>query len=423
MMKMHSLGFAGCLLLSAVSLTVNAAAYTNLGHEAGAQCETSGINDSGIAVGNCTPASASANNVPWLADTNTENSQVALKPLVAEQPCRALNISNAGWIGGICKNANNVNTAVVWNATTPNNTPTPLKPLPGVVLPLRAADVKTIIMASNQRGDMVGWSISSNQELSTVIWLAGDDTPKRVFSSLLGLLGYNDKCVPVGVSDSLSNGYPSIAMNCPRTNGITIPQVAKANVTTYTISSLPIATGANRCYVKGINNTLQSVGYCEYPDTATNPVRTAAWMTPTTAPLTLTLSIKSKNAGRAINNSGVVLASRQDDTGRVSDLTWIPLAGLAGIQLIQPPTGAVSTQAFGIADNNTVALNSDVDQYLTGCIWSPATGGNAATTHCLASIGGGKKNWLSTFSQSGSYAGGVNLNSTQDMDAVAVELP
>lgn len=173
MMKMHSLGFAGCLLLSAVSLTVNAAAYTNLGHEAGAQCETSGINDSGIAMGNCIPASASANNVPWLADTNTENSQVALKPLVAEQPCRALNISNAGWIGGICKNANNVNTAVVWNATTPNNTPTPLKPLPGVVLPLRAADVKTIIMASNQRGDMVGWSISSNQELSTVIWLAG----------------------------------------------------------------------------------------------------------------------------------------------------------------------------------------------------------------------------------------------------------
>jgi hypothetical protein len=94
-----------------------------------------------------------------------------------------------------------------------------------------------------------------------------------------------------------------------------------------------------------------------------------------------------------------------------------------GIQLIVPPTGAVWAQAFSVADNSTVALNStDSNQYSTGCIWAPATSSNPATISCLASIGAGKKNKLNALSQSGSYAAGANVDSAQNLDAVVAPL-
>ncbi|NWA64826.1 hypothetical protein [Pseudomonas reactans] len=414
--------FIGFLLTGVFGLNANAATYVNLGHTAGEQCETVSVNDNGIAVGNCSPASTSANNVPFVANVNAPNSQVPLAPLVAHQPCFVSAVSNGGWIGGTCSDANNVDTAVIWKAATPGSAPTALAALQGTLL--RAADVRTLITAFNQRGDMIGWSISSNEERSTVVWPAGTGTPVRVFSSLLGLLGYNDKCFPADVNNTLANGYPSIALNCPGANGITTPQIAQANASGFAVTSLPIASGANRCTVRGINNATQSVGDCEYPQADINLTRTTVWNTPASAPLTLTLAVNSKNAGMAINNMGVVLAARQDATGRTSYLTWFPSVGVFGIQLIVPPTGAVWAQAFSIADNGTVAINStDSNQYSTGCIWTPATSGNPAINNCLASIGGGKENQLTALSQNGGYAGGVNVNGVQDLDAVATPLP
>lgn len=413
--------FIGFLLAGAFELNANAATYVNLGHAAGEQCETASVNDNGIAVGNCSPASTSANNVPFVANVNTPNSQTPLAPLLAHQPCFVSVVSTGGWIGGTCSNANNVYTAVVWNAATPGSPPIALAPLPGTLL--RAADVRTTITAFNQRGDMIGWSISSNEERSTVVWLAGSGTPVRIFSSLLGLLGYNDKCIPTDVNNTLASGYPSIALNCPGTNGITTAQIAQANASGYAVTSLPIAGGANRCTVRGINNSVQAVGDCEYPQADINLTRTTVWNTPNTAPLTLTLAVNSKNAGLAINNVGIALVARQDATGRTSYLTWLPSAGVLGIQLIVPPTGAVWAQAFSVADNSTVALNStDSNQYSTGCIWAPATSSNPATISCLASIGGGKKNKLNALSQSGSYAAGANVDSAQNLDAVVAPL-
>ncbi|PMV18942.1 hypothetical protein C1X21_14305 [Pseudomonas sp. FW305-3-2-15-A-LB2] len=422
MMNKYLISFVSCLLVGAFGLSVNAAGYIDLGHATGEQCKTESVTNNGIAVGNCSPASTSANNVPFVANVNTPNSQARLEPLDPHQPCVARAISNDGWIGGSCNDANSVDQAVIWNAATPGAAPTVLTPLPSTLL--RAADVRTMITAFNQRGDMIGWSISNNDERSTVVWLAGTGTPVRVFSSLLGLLGYNDKCIPTDVNTTLANGYPSIALNCPGANGITVPRIAQRNASAYAVTSLPIASGANRCTVSGINNLMQSVGDCEYPQADINLNRTAVWNTPTATPQTLTLAVDSKNAGLAINNTGVVLAARQDATGRASYLTWLPTLGVFGIQLIVPPTGAVWVQAFSIADNGIVALNStDSDQYNTGCIWTPATSGSPATNNCLASIGGGKKNQLTTLSQNGGYAGGVNVNGAQDLDAVATPLP
>lgn len=421
-MKAHMTSLIGCLLAGSIGLTANAASYVDLGHLAGELCDTVSVNDNGIAVGNCSPASTSANDVPFVSIVNTPNSQEPLVPLVTHQPCFAIGVSNDGWIAGTCSNANNVDTAVIWKAAAPSIPPIVLSPLSGTLL--RAADVRTTITAMNQRGDMIGWSISSNEERSTVVWLAGTGTPVRIFSSLLGLLGYDDTCIPADVNNTLIHGYPSIVLNCPGTNGTTIAQVAQASATGYTVTSLPLASGANRCTVSGINNSGQSVGFCEYPQADVNLTRTAVWNTPATAPLTLTLAVNSKNAGLAINNAGIVLAERKDATGRISYLTWFPIAGAIGIQLIAPPAGAVWAMAFSIADNGTVALNStDSDQYKTGCIWTPATGGNPAVNNCLASIGGGKINQLNTLSQNGGYAGGVNVNSAQNLDAVATPLP
>ena len=182
-MKAHLTKIAGCLLASALALTANAANYVKLEPMPG-QCETTSINDNAIAVGNCSPANPSANNIPWVANVNTAGSQVELASLVVGQPCYASSVSNGSWIGGTCKNANNAVTGVTWNVTTPGGV-TALAPLPGTLL--RAADVRTIITAFNQRGDMVGTSISNNgKEFSTIVWLAGTGTPKRVYSSLVG---------------------------------------------------------------------------------------------------------------------------------------------------------------------------------------------------------------------------------------------
>ena len=419
MMKAHLMKIAGSLLASVLALTANAAQYVKLGPMAG-QCETTSINDNAIAVGNCSPPSSSANNIPWVSNVNTADSQVALASLVAGQPCYANAVSNGSWISGTCKNANNGVTAVTWNVTTPGSA-TALAPLPGTLL--RAADVQTIITAFNQRGDMVGSSISSNgKEFSTIVWLAGTDTPKRVYSPLIGLAGYNDGCSPVDINNVLMSGYPSIAMNCPGNDGIPIPKIAQANATGYTVTSLPLATGANHCVVTGLNNALQSIGFCEYPNTNANPARTAVWNTPTSAPLTLNLAIGTTNYGRAINSNGIALVERKDNDGRTSYFTWIPPAGILGIQLIEPPP-KTWTQAFSIADNNTVALNRTNDaQYTVGCIWHPASGEIPAKYSCLEAIDGGRNSALKAVSQSGNYAAGQNVDSEQDVQAVAVKL-
>ena len=420
MMKAHLMKIAGSLLASVLALTANAAHYVKLGPMAG-QCETTSINDNAIAVGNCSPPDSSANNAPWVVNLNTPNAQLALKPLVETQPCYASAVSNGGWIAGICKNANNVDTAVIWNVTTPTSTPTALAPLPGTLL--RAADVRTTVNAFNQRGDMLGSSISSDgKEYSTVVWLAGTGTPMRVFSSLLGLAGYNDACTPQDINNTLTSNYPGIALNCPGSNGTTVPKLAQANATGYTVTPLPLATGANHCVVTGLNNALQSIGFCEYPNTNANPARTAVWNTPTSAPLTLNLAIGTMNYGRAINSNGIALVERKDNDGRTSYFTWIPPAGIFGIQLIEPPPNTW-TQAFSIADNNTVALNRTNDaQYTVGCIWHPASGEIPAKYSCLEAIDGGRNSALKAVSQSGNYAAGQNVDSEQDVQAVAVKL-
>ncbi|MCK3831670.1 hypothetical protein [Pseudomonas fluorescens] len=419
MMKMHFLKYLSCMLVGTFGLTSNAANYVKLTPMEG-QCETTGINNHAIAVGNCSPLSSSANNTPWVVNVSTPDSQVELAPLMMGQPCYASAVSNGGWIAGICKNANNVETAVIWNATTPSSTPTALAPLPGTLL--RAADARTTVKALNQRGDMIGSSISSDgKEYSTVVWLAGTGTPTRIFSSLLGLAGYNDACFPVDINNTLTSGYPAIAMNCPGSSGTTVPKIAQAAATGYTVTSLPIATGANLCLLSGLNDALQAIGFCEYPNINANPARTAFWNTPASAPLLLNLTISTMNYGRAINNNGIALVERKDNDGRTSYLTWIPPAGIFGIQLIELPLKTWA-QALSIADNNTVVLNiTDNTQYPVGCIWRPASSEHPAQYNCLDPIEGGQNSALKAFSQSGNYAAGQNVNSEQDVQAVAVK--
>ncbi|WP_139217550.1 MULTISPECIES: hypothetical protein [unclassified Pseudomonas] len=80
-MNKYLISFVSCLLVGAFGLSVNAAGYIDLGHATGEQCKTESVTNNGIAVGNCSPASTSANNVPFVANVNTPNSKARLEPL------------------------------------------------------------------------------------------------------------------------------------------------------------------------------------------------------------------------------------------------------------------------------------------------------------------------------------------------------
>lgn len=402
---------------AAFCLSANAATFIDLGHAAGAQCTATGVNDSGLAVGNCSQASTSVNNAPWVANITTAGPQQPLAAMAAGQPCEVNGLSNAGLAVGSCKDASNVSFATVWSAATPGNAPLQLNPLPGTLLfpLLRPADKSTTLAAFTQQGDILGSSLSANDVATVVFYNAGNATPIRVSN-------WGDNCVGVDVI----NRGASIAMNCPNSSGIPIGQIAQLSGSNYSTTTLALPSGATNCTVSAINDQLQIVGACYYPNTAVNVSKTAYWATPSSSPLVLTLSSGSKNRGMLINNSGSpsspgrALVVRQDEQGRAQYLIWLPLpTPIPAINFILPPAGSVWTEAVSMADNNIVVLNStSTSQYPAGCTWDTTNG-----TQCLAPIGGGLISRFTSISRNGSFAVGDNVDNAQAVGAAATTLP
>lgn len=411
-MKIHTIQSALLLMsvasLAGFNLSANAATFIDLGHAAGTQCGTSAVNDNGLAVGNC--SSNSVNDAPWMANVTTAGPQQPLAPMTNGQPCEVMGISNAGTPVGSCKDASNISFAVVWNAASPDSAPLQLNPLPGTLLIplLRPADKSTTPAAFTQQGDMLASSLSAKQDATVVFYSAGSTSPVRVSN-------WGDNCVGVDII----NGGASIALNCPNSTGIPVGQIAQRSGSSYSSTILPIPSGATNCTISGLNNQLQIIGTCFYPNTAINVSKTAYWATPTSAPLVLTLS-SSKNRGIMINNNGRALVVRQDEQGRLQYMIWLPLpAPIPAINYILPPAGSVWTEAVALADNNVVVLNStNNEQYPAGCTWDTTNG-----TNCLLPISGGLISNFTSISPGGSFAGGESTDSSQNIRSVGATLP
>lgn len=400
-------------MILAMASTAYAATLVDFGHVAGAQCLATSINDNGQAVGNCSPPSANANNLPWVA-AQLGGPQQPLAPLTSGQPCRVGAIANNGRILGNCADAANLAFAVIWSGSTPGSVPTKLNPLPGTFLfpLLRPSDVQTSAVAINQQGAVLAHSISASDAQTVVLYIAGNGTPLRISD-------YGDNCTGVDVNSALINGYPSLIMNCLGTNATPVPKVAVRGGSGYVTHPLPVATGASYCRVAGINDQNQAVGTCVFPDSDDNVPQTAFWPTPSSQPKLLTLPLNAKNVGVAINNAGHILARRGDPTGIPKDLFWEDTNNSFGIRPILPLSGSVTTQAVGFAHNDTVALNcTNSAQYPTACFWTPAGG-----TQAFTPINGGLKSTLTAISLSGAFVAGGATDSALNANAVGATFP
>lgn len=116
-MKLSAITLLGLGLYATGLSVAHAATWTPFAVTAGAQCAPIDINDSGITVGNCTPASTTANDIPWVAVGS--GSQIALPPLATGQPCRVWAVSNTGKVVGDCRDASNSHFGTTWEATSP----------------------------------------------------------------------------------------------------------------------------------------------------------------------------------------------------------------------------------------------------------------------------------------------------------------
>lgn len=179
-MKLSAITLLGLGLYATGLSVAHAATWTPFAVTVGAQCAPIDINDSGITVGNCTPASTTANDIPWVAVGS--GSQVALPPLATGQPCRVWAVSNTGKVVGDCRDASNSHFGTTWEATSPSTAPTKLNPLPSTwLIPLlRPQDVATEGVAINDQGDVAGSSYNADSRGTVVFYATGSSTPERV---------------------------------------------------------------------------------------------------------------------------------------------------------------------------------------------------------------------------------------------------
>jgi hypothetical protein len=380
-----------------------AASLQSEGTAAGLQCVVSGINNSGVGVGTCTPGNATGPSVAWVAPTL--GTEIPLPPLTSGQSCRALDIDNAGVITGVCLDADNVAFAVTWNAGAPSSPPVFLDPLPGFLG--LAADVRTTPTADNQAGAVAGESISAAGNLTAVLWPAGSGSPIAVSSP-------GDNCIAADVNTPAS-GAPSVALNCPNAAGTVTAKIVTSGLLGYAASPLPIPSGATYCSVTEINNAQQAVGTCHFP--APDTPTTAYWVNCASSPTLITLAGSPRNGGEFINNLGHVVFDYQDASGQVNSGFWNPTTG--SVTLIPPLSGGVQAVAAGLSDNDTVLVNSeDSAENVESATWTPS-----ASTVAVGFYGGGQVSALGAISQSGAFAGGGAEDSSQNHDAVVTSLP
>ena len=393
--------------------TANAATFVSSGHAAGPQCATAGVNDSGQVVGNCNPATPGANANAWFAPIPAGPQQVLLA-LITGQPCSVGAIANNGWIVGLCAKAGNVAFAVFWNAASPGSPPIAMNALPGTLLfpLLRPADKQTVPTAQNKNGVVAAQSLSANGDATVVVYTAGSATPQRVS-------GWGDNCMAVDLTETLTNGWPVILMNCPGSNGTPEITVASWSGGGFAQVTPPLPPGASYCEAVDMNDAGQFVGTCRFPGASPDTLQTAYWASASSTPSLLTMPLNAQNVAVAINKPGHVVAYGRDPSGRLTLLFWLTPTNPFTVQSIPPLPGSDQVSFAGFGDNDIVAMTCvNSSQYPTACYWRPLGG-----TVAIPALSGGLKSTLNGISPSGSIVSGAATDAAKKLNAVAANLP
>lgn len=407
--------------LSAMALLVasihapgaTAASLTSLGHNAGAQCGASDVNDGGIAAGACSAPNATGPTVAWVA--NGSGGEFSLAPLATGRSCAADGINNNGLVVGGCVDASGVGFAVTW--TAPGTTVVKLLPQPGLLG--LGADVGTTPAAFNEHGDIAGSSISGAENSTSVIWKAGSTTPVTVSSP-------GDNCVPVDIAEPVGTANPEVVLDCPNGAGVTKAVVATATglLGAYAMTTLAPAPGASYCVAQSINASLRIMGTCVFPTAPTS--RVAFWQSSSTtavAPPITYNGVAIKTAGAFLNDLGNIVFEYQTTDGK-SNAAYMAInasgtvTALAALPALSPGT-TVHATGFG-ANDLVVVLGHNAADHMQAAVWNPAS---PAVLSPVPLFGGGPSNALLAASKSGSYAVGVAEDSSHVADAVVTSLP
>lgn len=381
-----------------------AASFVSQGHAAGAQCVATGVNNSAVTVGSCTPASVSAPRTAWMA--STVGTQVSLPALASGQYCAAGGITDSGVILGVCRSSSNVRHAVTWSSASPATAPVRLQPLPGILGLL--ADVRTEPASFNGLGDIGGVSIGSSDERTAVVWLSGS-------ASAITVSTRGDNCVPMDVSESRTSSRPAVALNCPNGSGTFTAKVAQATglLNAYVTSTLAVPSGSSYCLLTAINSALETLGTCH--SGAPDMPRVTFWSSPSAAPTVLSNSARSQAV--ALNNVGHAILSFQDADGNEESAFWNP--GTGTFTVIAPIAGGTRNDVVDIADNDFVIVNSENDdQNDEAALWRASTG-----TVGLGFYDSGEESVVIAISTNGQYTVGRALDSADDESAVITTLP
>lgn len=412
---MNHASFAPLSLLVLASLALHAApaasaTLTNLGHNIGAQCRATGVNDLGTAAGTCVPGTNNGAPIPWMM---VRNLQTGLAGLSAGISCSVLGIANNGTVVGSCLDQTSVPFGVVWSG--PSIVPLKLAPLAGLLG--IDAHVRTIPKAFNQSGYVAGQSVAFDGSSTASLWSPGSGTALLVSAS-------SDNCQVAAINDTVGGALPSILLNCPAPNGQSIAKVATPTgaLRTYDLRPLAIAPGSAYCVAAGLNSAGQVVGSCIYPSSPFS--QTAIWASATATPSLMVLPnfagdvIGKRNGGVFINSAGHIVFSYQTDDGK-DGVGY--LDSLSNMPVLLPPivTGA-SLTATGFADNDRIIVVGDnATGNRQSAVFDPSSGMIAP----IAQLPGGTNSELKTISRLGGYAAGVAQDAGHNDNAVLTMLP
>ena len=393
-----------------VLTTAEAFTLENDGTGPGQQAGANAVNNSGQMVGS------------FIDNTGLSNAYVRLSPgtltplppLVAGQPCTAESITDSGRIAGSCRDGAGRGQPVQWSASTPTAAPVQLF---GPALTVRSG-----ANAVNQQGAEVGVSATINDTFYPMLWPAGSAGGVALPISLLALVGLGStNCVAVDAADG-SATTPVVVGNCPDLQGRPLAVIWTWSPgllgvgAGYSVSLLPIPSGAQFCAVSAINVLTQALGTCDYgPGNGPRTVRWAANGGAATV-LTSVNGVVVHNSGIAINANGQIVAEYIGAGDFRNPVYWDPDAGT--VAAIAPLPGGSTCVATDLSDTSVVVGQSEtLYGHAHAFAWT-LTGG----TVDLGVLPGGNNSAVSSIAHGGAYAAATSEgggNHTAEAELVA----
>ncbi len=248
-------------------------------------CQATSVSDANEVFGYCTSGNA------WLSKDSTTFTD--LPPLANGQPCTSGLLGNQ-LLTGTCNRASGEQVPVTWSVSNPSTLPVELKAL--AVSGTLALDSIAKAITANPKGYVVGNSVKANGVQTAVIW------PPQQQGNAERVSAADDNCDAVSVNDAPSNDRPTVALNCPDSQGNPSASVAVYKNNTYVLGELKRPQDAVYCTVKAVNINNQLAGTCYYkalPATAT------FWPSVSALPRTLESTDKLATEAVFLNNNGV----------------------------------------------------------------------------------------------------------------------